>query len=74
YQAPAQNIISPHKPIIQASDLGVLKEYFDICIGTNQDNATKEIKQEFMLCMNEQSSYKCLKEVPGGIYDKLLAT
>lgn len=72
YQAPAQNIISPHKPIIQASDLGVLKNYFDICIGTNQDKATEETKQEFMVCMNEQNLHKSLKEVPDEIYDKLL--
>ncbi|KAL9538348.1 hypothetical protein PS6_011580 [Mucor atramentarius] len=72
YQAPAQNIISPHKPIIQASDLGVLKDYFDICIGTNQDNATEETKQEFIVCMNEQNLHKSLKEMPDEIYDKLL--
>ncbi|KAI8884105.1 hypothetical protein K501DRAFT_144595, partial [Backusella circina FSU 941] len=72
YRAPAQNIISPHKPIIQANDLGVLKDYFDICIGTNQDKATEETKQEFMVCMNEQNLHKSLKEVPGEIYDKLL--
>ncbi|KAI8096092.1 hypothetical protein BDF21DRAFT_330157, partial [Thamnidium elegans] len=64
YQAPAQNIISPHKLIIQASDLGVLKDYFDICIGTNQDKATEKTKQEFMVCMNEQNLYKSLKGVP----------
>ncbi|KAI7875061.1 uncharacterized protein EV154DRAFT_430233, partial [Mucor mucedo] len=73
YQAPAQNIISPYKPIIQASDLGVLKNYFGICIGTNQDKATEETKQEFMVCMNNQNLYKSLKEVPDEIYGKLLA-
>ncbi|OBZ89730.1 hypothetical protein A0J61_02221 [Choanephora cucurbitarum] len=72
YQAPAQNIVSPHKPIIQAIDLGVLKDYFDICIGTNQDKATEETKQEFVAYMNEQNLYKSLKEMPAEIYDKLL--
>ncbi|KAG2198735.1 hypothetical protein INT47_005420, partial [Mucor saturninus] len=68
-----ENIISPYKPIIQASDLGVLKNYFDICIGTNQDKATEETKQEFIICMNNQNLYKSLKEVPDEICDKLLA-
>ncbi|KAI9033561.1 hypothetical protein CLU79DRAFT_783512 [Phycomyces nitens] len=72
YQVPAQNIISPHKPIIQASDLGILKKHFGICIGTEEDNATNETKQEFMVCMNEQKLHKSLRKVPGEIYDKLL--
>ena len=72
YQAPAQNIISPHRPIIQATNLCVLKKYFGICIGTNQDNASEETKEEYMAYMNEQNIYKFLKEVSGDIYSKLL--
>ncbi|KAI8364529.1 hypothetical protein EDC96DRAFT_423871, partial [Choanephora cucurbitarum] len=72
YQAPAQNIISLHKTTIQATDLCVLKDRFDICIGTNQDNASEETKEQYMAYMNEQNIYKFLKEVSGDIYSKLL--
>lgn len=52
--------------------MGVLKDYFDICISTSQDKVSDDTKEEFVSCMSEQKQHKSLKEIPGQIYDKLL--
>ncbi|KAI9486311.1 MAG: hypothetical protein EXX96DRAFT_39065 [Benjaminiella poitrasii] len=72
FQAPSNNIISPHKPIIQFTDLSVLKTYFDICISTSVNEASDETRLEHESLMAQQKEYFHLKAIPGGVYDTLL--
>lgn len=65
FQAPSNHVLSPHKPIIQAEDLSVLKAYFDICISNSKNEASHETYLEYQSHMKDQNDYRYLKAMPG---------
>ncbi|RCI04866.1 hypothetical protein CU098_000452, partial [Rhizopus stolonifer] len=69
FQPPAKHLISPHKPVIQAEDLSVVRCYFDICVSTYESEATDETKAEYEAMMQEQHNLQSLKNLGSDVMD-----